>query len=144
MNRKQKRPITRSANPARDDGSTIEHHEKRLGQMLRGRQPEKDPRLAFAEKLRSMLDVRDPEKRKWLAQAMLELGTEVVNHLTKDRARYLELARPNYDEGTLEIDANARVSIGTGEGAYVEAWLWIPNPDFNDDSLAIEPDVTRP
>lgn len=31
------------------------------------------------------------------------------------------------DEGTLEIDDNAKISIADGEsdGAYVQAWVWV-------------------
>jgi hypothetical protein len=39
------------------------------------------------------------------------------------RARAKEL----YGEaGQLEVDSNARVSIGGDEGAYVQAWVWVP------------------
>lgn len=31
------------------------------------------------------------------------------------------------DEGTIEIDANAKVSRSDEDGAYVEAWVWVPN-----------------
>jgi len=31
-----------------------------------------------------------------------------------------------HEEGQIEIDSNARVSRGSDEGAYVEAWVWVP------------------
>jgi hypothetical protein len=30
-----------------------------------------------------------------------------------------------YDEGQLEVDDNAPVSIGDDDGAYVQAWVWV-------------------
>jgi hypothetical protein len=29
------------------------------------------------------------------------------------------------EEGQIEVDSNARVSIGDDDGAYVEAWVWV-------------------
>jgi hypothetical protein len=40
-----------------------------------------------------------------------------------------------YDEGFFEIDENAPVSQADGNpdrGAYVQAWVWIPDPFAND------------
>lgn len=31
-----------------------------------------------------------------------------------------------YQEGKIEVDSNARISRGDDEGAYVEAWVWVP------------------
>lgn len=42
------------------------------------------------------------------------------------RARAKEL---HEEEGTLEIDSNAVVSMGDDPGAYVAAWVWVPAPD---------------
>jgi hypothetical protein len=34
------------------------------------------------------------------------------------------------DEGTLEVDDNAKVSIGDkAEGGYVQAWVWVSRED---------------
>jgi hypothetical protein len=30
------------------------------------------------------------------------------------------------EEGRIEVDASARVSVGRGGGAYVQAWVWVP------------------
>jgi hypothetical protein len=38
-----------------------------------------------------------------------------------------------HEEGLIEIDENAQVSRSEDEpheGAYVQAWVWIANPDF--------------
>jgi hypothetical protein len=32
-----------------------------------------------------------------------------------------------HEEGEIEIDDNAHVSTEGGEGAYVEAWVWVPS-----------------
>jgi hypothetical protein len=29
-------------------------------------------------------------------------------------------------DGQIEVDGNARISRGDDEGAYVEAWVWVP------------------
>lgn len=33
------------------------------------------------------------------------------------------------EEGSLEIDDNAAVSIGGDSGAYVQAWVWVSDDD---------------
>ena len=30
-------------------------------------------------------------------------------------------------DGVCEIDGNAKVSLGDDSGAYVQAWVWVPN-----------------
>ena len=45
------------------------------------------------------------------------------------KARKIAIAQ-HYSEGTLEIDDNAKVSRAEGnedKGAYVEAWIWVPD-----------------
>ena len=37
-----------------------------------------------------------------------------------------------HSDGYIEIDSDARISRGDDEGAYVEAWVWVP---FNDEEL---------
>lgn len=34
-----------------------------------------------------------------------------------------------HDEGEIEIDENARVSV-SDEGAYIEAWVWVRSPNI--------------
>jgi hypothetical protein len=49
----------------------------------------------------------------------------------------------NYDEGFFEIDENAPVSQADGnpdKGAYVQAWIWIPDPIDNSLGEREEPD----
>jgi hypothetical protein len=29
-------------------------------------------------------------------------------------------------DGEIEVDGNARISFGDDDGAYVEAWVWVP------------------
>lgn len=31
-----------------------------------------------------------------------------------------------HQDGEIEVDDNARVSRGGEDGAYVEAWVWVP------------------
>lgn len=56
--------------------------------------------------------------------------------------------RLHHDEGTLEIDDNAKVSRGDDNpdhGAYVAAWVWVPDedvdPKYAEDWNEEEPDV---
>jgi hypothetical protein len=48
------------------------------------------------------------------------------------------LARKQYeDEGTIEIDNDAKVSRAYGNpdsGAYVEAWVWVEDPEREEES----------
>lgn len=39
------------------------------------------------------------------------------------------------DEGTCEIDDNAKISKGDDDGAYVQAWVWIRDDDCDEQSL---------
>lgn len=32
-----------------------------------------------------------------------------------------------HEDGQIEVDDGARVSIGNEDGAYVEAWVWVPS-----------------
>jgi hypothetical protein len=36
------------------------------------------------------------------------------------------------EEGQIEVDSNARVSNGNDDGAYVEAWVWVPLKEEQD------------
>lgn len=45
-----------------------------------------------------------------------------------DRQMVLAAQRRYHDEGTIEVDENAKVSraVGNGDGgAYVQAWVWV-------------------
>jgi hypothetical protein len=49
----------------------------------------------------------------------------------EDAEAYRAAAKSMFeDEGTLEIDGNAIVSIGDDPGAYVEAWVWVPQENI--------------
>ena len=37
-------------------------------------------------------------------------------------------------DGIIEVDGNARISRGDDEGAYVEAWVWVPFKEEESDS----------
>lgn len=39
-----------------------------------------------------------------------------------------------HDEGQIEVDSTARVSTGSDDGAYVEAWVWVPLDGRQNDS----------
>ena len=39
---------------------------------------------------------------------------------------YVEAAMAMQRDGEIEVDENAEVSLGDDAGAYVQAWLWVP------------------
>jgi hypothetical protein len=48
---------------------------------------------------------------------------------------FRERAKQMYhEEGQIEIDSNAHVSIGTDDGAFVAAWVWVPSPEEKSDA----------
>ena len=55
----------------------------------------------------------------------------------KDEAWFRQRARELYqEEGEIEVDDGALVSIGKGAGAYVQAWVWVDSDeDDADDDL---------
>ena len=56
--------------------------------------------------------------------------------------RIIQLARQEYHiEGECEIDDTAQVSEGDGNGAYVQAWVWV---DFSDTDLDKEATAETP
>jgi hypothetical protein len=48
---------------------------------------------------------------------------------------YRDGARELYcEDGEFEVDSNGRISRGDDQGAYVEAWVWVPDDeDLMDD-----------
>ena len=44
-------------------------------------------------------------------------------------AWYVERARElHHRDGEVEIGTDATVSLGDDDGAYVQAWVWVPDP----------------
>jgi hypothetical protein len=55
-------------------------------------------------------------------------GTQANN------ARLRDLARDAHQEdGTCEIDGDAQVSLSSDDGAYVQAWVWVTDPQRLDE-----------
>lgn len=47
---------------------------------------------------------------------------------------YRQAARRRYArDGEIEIDENAKVSRGSDPGAYVQAWVWVPDDEAEAD-----------
>jgi hypothetical protein len=47
------------------------------------------------------------------------------------QAKYRYAALEHHRSGELEIDDDAEVSLGAdGQGAFVQAWLWIPKSEI--------------
>jgi len=48
----------------------------------------------------------------------------------RDEAWFRQRAKELYhDEGEIEVDDGATVSIGEDAGAYVQAWVWVPSEE---------------
>lgn len=59
-----------------------------------------------------------------------EKGVRPVHEPTPEERDYIERAKLAFNvEGELEIDDNAVVSKGDDDGAYVEAWAWVPDDE---------------
>ena len=57
-----------------------------------------------------------------------------VKHPSETELRALYRAKAQacfHKEGQLEIDPGALVSLGEDYGAYVQAWVWVSNEDFD-------------
>lgn len=50
-----------------------------------------------------------------------------MNNKEEERhSKIVYLAREKYErEGEVEIDANAKLSEGSDNGTYVQAWVWV-------------------
>lgn len=71
------------------------------------------------------LTVREAKNLKGLFENRI---TELENEETQKRWQAYRDAAPSRD-GELEVDENALVSEGGDTGAYVMAWIWVPNHD---------------
>ena len=61
----------------------------------------------------------------------VKIGVPMESHeWFRQRAKQLY-----HEEGEVEIDDNARVSVGGKEGAYVEAWVWVPSSVLEQEKL---------
>lgn len=43
-----------------------------------------------------------------------------------------------HEDGQIEVDGNAPVSIGDDDGAYVEAWVWVPAKEEQSDLAGLD------
>lgn len=62
-------------------------------------------------------------------QAKADLGTDDTSEadtVARAKAQWMQ-------EGEIEIDDNAKVSRGYDNGAYVQAWVWVPDEDKEDE-----------
>jgi len=78
-----------------------------------------------------------PESSKEFKDALLEVlskdGLTLANCLTffaakrnKQELYFVKEAKERFSlEGELEVDDDAAVSMGDGDGAYVQAWVWV-------------------
>lgn len=73
-----------------------------------------------------------------------ELHKRAVDTLKdcQDGAAYLQYARERlHDDGDLEFDDDAVVSLGADDGAYVMAWVWVSDDDMRENGYLEEDDA---
>lgn len=58
-----------------------------------------------------------------------ELDDAIAEQEGPEATAYREAAFNRSKDGELEVDAGAIVSMGDDPGAYVAAWIWIPEGD---------------
>ena len=49
---------------------------------------------------------------------------------------YRRAAKAQQKDGELEVDDDAVVSMGEDPGAYVQAWIWVPDSDLQGEDMA--------
>ena len=70
----------------------------------------------------------EPEEIDSLVDRLKTCRSEQVQPIAE---AYRDYASANLtDDGAVEIDADALVSIGDDPGAYVMAWVWVDNADL--------------
>jgi hypothetical protein len=63
---------------------------------------------------------------------------ETKGQLMRDEKWYRQRARQLYqEEGELEVDDDALVSVADGSGAYVQGWVWV---DSEEDEVTVDAD----
>ena len=67
-------------------------------------------------------DLKDIKKNSRLA-VRVELASHDHQSILHDD--YVAAAQDCTEEGYIEVDDNASVSLGTEDGAYVQAWIWV-------------------
>lgn len=83
-------------------------------------------------------DTANTQALALLIDAGLEFGQTVGVFAARqsDEAKaMIELARERWHEdGEIEIDDNAIAAGSADEGDYVMAWVWVDNPESDDDN----------
>jgi hypothetical protein len=77
------------------------------------------------------------------ADALTDDGFCADCHMESEerRSEIIELAREQrQEEGAVEIDDNATLSEGSGNGCYIQAWVWV---DFAETRFDKETQVAR-
>lgn len=74
---------------------------------------------------KEFIEAQTPETFEALEQAVAELLNDA-----EQKQRYRDLAKSYEVEGELEVDDDAIVSLGDDPGAYVQVWIWVPDPEW--------------
>ena len=70
------------------------------------------------------------DRREHMGSDELTNSDEMVDGEGKSDDWYRERAKELYcADGEIEVDSNARISRGEDRGAYVEAWVWVPDDE---------------
>lgn len=64
------------------------------------------------------------------------LVNTVLEYKSEERQNYVSAAQASTAcrEGELEVDDDAAISKSSDGGAYVQAWLWVPNKEEDEDA----------
>lgn len=69
-------------------------------------------------------------------EGLAALGKRIIDWRTEQESpeakQYQELAEENQTAGECEVDSDAIVSFSEN-GAYVMAWVWVDDPEANDE-----------
>jgi hypothetical protein len=75
----------------------------------------------------ALIKIALEDKGKPFDRIIKELDETIAEQEAPEAVRYREAAEKLSKDGELEIDSGAIVSMGDDPGAYVMAWVWVPD-----------------
>jgi len=103
----------------------LEDKDIQLGDAIADAMPDTESREQL---LARFFDI-DLKKLEEERRAILEEQRKLNEETDKTKA-YREAARKRYGSDDIAVDGNAGVSYGSDPGAFVAAWLWVPEEDI--------------
>lgn len=84
--------------------------------------------LADIQRIVNALAGRDEAACKEALDLLAERSNAGADQATCEKISAYQAGQPPYlKEGEVEIDQRPAVSIGDGDGAYVQGWVWVSN-----------------